>query len=139
MVILQVYIFEADDEALMPILVHSTLKVRPSQRYATISKSMKEVVDYTAKQKNRSRRISEMLDVIDTLPQQIKIDVSELEEIQCNACKAKFQPNTEFHYVAKSKSRSNPLYIADELLHDAYDCPLCGSQIILGERLERLK
>ena len=73
-------------------------------------------------------------------PKQIKIDVSELEEIQCKACKAKFQPNTEFHYVAKSRRLIAEFSDVTELvLHDAYDCPLCGAQIILGERLERLK
>ena len=104
---------------------------------ATLKRPNREEINMTQK---RSKRISEMLDVIDTLPPQIKIDISELEEIQCKACKAKFQPNTEFHYVTKSLRLISPFSdVTEPVLHDAYDCPLCGSQIILGERLERLK
>ena len=132
--------FKVDDEALTPILIHNTLKVSRPQIYASISKPKND--ECCTRQQKKSKLISEMLkgtDVIDKLPQQIKINISELEEIQCKVCKAKFQPNTEFHYVTKTKSPITLFTVADELLHDAYDCPLCGSQIILGERLERLK
>lgn len=87
----------------------------------------------------KGQNLFDIFDYIENPPSPIVINTEELKEIQCSVCKAKMQPNAELHYVAISSKRTNPFYTSEEALYDAYDCPLCGSQIILGQRLEKLK
>lgn len=90
-------------------------------------------------EENRIERISEAVRVILEETDQERnfvIDIEDVEEIQCGVCKAKLMPNVELHYIAKSIS--NGLFSSQHpVKYDAYDCPLCGCQIILGQRFEK--
>ena len=55
-------------------------------------------------------------------------------KISCNICKEKFEPRKENKYVV---SRTNFITKAAEYC-DAFDCPFCGCQTVVGSRLKRV-
>lgn len=132
-------VFDADDEALIPFgLKLSQQKHRPS----TYQRILYQQEKFEEKRKEAFSwwDIKKANPGLMDMPSPVIINIEELKEIQCNVCKAKMQPNAELHYVVKSRGLVS-LFSGEteETLHDAYDCPLCGSQIILGPRLEKLK
>lgn len=58
--------------------------------------------------------------------------------LKCKVCGCEFNAITERHYIARDNGKSG-LAVAfgsepEERLHDAFDCPACGCQIIVQER-----
>jgi len=58
--------------------------------------------------------------------------------LECKICGCKFHAIAERHYIARDNGKSI-LAVAfgselEEKLHDAFDCPVCGCQIIAQER-----
>lgn len=60
----------------------------------------------------------------------------------CKICGASFQPISAIHYIAREREERAFLDLSagyrEPKLYDAYHCPLCGSQVIAGERLPML-
>ena len=54
----------------------------------------------------------------------------------CKVCGRDFALMEEEHYITKSPRKTGLASIAggEEHLHDAFDCPHCGCQNIVGER-----
>ena len=54
----------------------------------------------------------------------------------CKVCGRDFALMAEEHYTTKSPSKTglSALVGGDEQLHDAFDCPHCGCQNIVGTR-----
>lgn len=53
--------------------------------------------------------------------------------LECKVCGTKFQALAEKHYIAKDNARTGAIVVLsndEEKIYDAYDCPICGSQII---------
>lgn len=58
--------------------------------------------------------------------------------LECKICGCKFNAIIEKHYIARDDGKTG-LAVAfcstnEETLYDAFDCPMCGSQIIAKER-----
>ena len=129
-------IFDVDDKALDE--VRTTLKKHTSSNFTSYNEMHKP--DPAQKRKAREVLDWKLANPGLDFPIQSIINIEEVKEIQCSVCKAKIQPNAELHYVAKSCGLVS-LFSGEteEVHHDAYDCPLCGSQILLGQRLKKLK
>ena len=57
--------------------------------------------------------------------------ITDQKQVKCNVCGCNLTPaNDKPHYVAKRP---------DGALVDAFDCPRCGCQIVVGERYERVE
>lgn len=57
--------------------------------------------------------------------------------LECKVCGTKFKALAEKHYIAKDNARTGAIVVLsndEEKIYDAYDCPICGSQIIAQER-----
>lgn len=54
--------------------------------------------------------------------------IIEIRTIECKTCGLKFAASHQTHYVAER---------LDTTLVDAFDCPQCGCQIVVGERYGR--
>lgn len=56
---------------------------------------------------------------------------------ECQCCGATFTPTKEQHYIVKDATPGKVLLMtaAEPKQYDAFDCPQCGCQIIVGERL----
>lgn len=57
--------------------------------------------------------------------------------LKCNICGTEFPPFAEKRYTAKDNKLVGTLtniVNSEEKLYDAWDCPVCGSQIIAQER-----
>lgn len=50
--------------------------------------------------------------------------------LKCTVCDHEFQPHADKRYTAQDKRN---IFI-DGTLYDAFDCPVCGCQIIANER-----
>lgn len=58
--------------------------------------------------------------------------------LKCKICGTEFHPIKDKHYITRDDGKigmaaafgSNP----EEKLHDAFDCPMCGCQIIAQDR-----
>lgn len=50
--------------------------------------------------------------------------------LHCNICGLIFSPNKRTHYIA----RDTKGIVGEPKYYDAFDCPVCGRQIIVGER-----
>lgn len=61
-----------------------------------------------------------------------------MNQLECRVCGYKFNAIVERHYVARDNIKSDAAVAFSgeyEVKHyDAFDCPLCGSQIITQER-----
>lgn len=58
--------------------------------------------------------------------------------LKCKVCGCEFNAIAERHYIARDNGKTG-LAVAfgseiEERLHDAFDCPNCGCQIIAQER-----
>lgn len=55
----------------------------------------------------------------------------------CQCCGHTFTSNKEMHYVAKDTPPVTLIKLSEPGIkqYDAFDCPQCGCQIIVGERL----
>ncbi len=49
---------------------------------------------------------------------------------KCEVCGNEFEEEKENHYIARDKMAM----VGEPTVYDAYDCPKCGSQIIVKER-----
>ena len=57
--------------------------------------------------------------------------------LKCKVCGTEFPALEEQHYIAKDNGRTGAVVVIskdEEKIYDAYDCPMCGSQIIAQER-----
>lgn len=57
--------------------------------------------------------------------------------LKCKICGTEFPAVEERHYIARDNSRTGAVAVIskdEEKIYDAYDCPMCGSQIIAQER-----
>ena len=57
--------------------------------------------------------------------------------LKCKICGTEFPAIKEKHYIARDNNRTGAVVVFskdEEKIYDAYDCPLCGSQIIAQER-----
>ena len=57
--------------------------------------------------------------------------------LKCKICGTEFPAVKERHYIARDNSRTGAVVVIskdEEKIYDAYDCPMCGSQIIAQER-----
>lgn len=57
--------------------------------------------------------------------------------LKCKICGTEFPALEERHYIARDngKTGSFATFLKDETkIYDAYDCPMCGSQVIAQER-----
>lgn len=57
--------------------------------------------------------------------------------LKCKICGTEFPAIKERHYIARDNNKTGVLVVFskdEEKIYDAYDCPLCGSQIIAQER-----
>lgn len=51
--------------------------------------------------------------------------------LECEVCGMKFEPTKERHYVV---NKDINVLCREVLLGDAFDCPKCGCQMVVGER-----
>lgn len=57
--------------------------------------------------------------------------------IKCKICGCEFPPVAEKHYIARDNGKSGivtALSNDEGKLYDAFDCPMCGCQVIVQER-----
>ena len=57
--------------------------------------------------------------------------------LKCKICGTEFPAIKERHYIARDNNRTGAVVVIskdEEKIYDAYDCPMCGSQIIAQER-----
>ena len=57
--------------------------------------------------------------------------------LKCKICGTEFPAIEERHYIARDNSRTGAVAVIskdEEKTYDAYDCPMCGSQVIAQER-----
>lgn len=58
--------------------------------------------------------------------------------LECKVCGAKFNAIIERHYIARDNGKTGLVVsfgpTAEECLYDAFDCPMCGCQVIAKER-----
>lgn len=57
--------------------------------------------------------------------------------LECKVCGAEFRPTEEAHYIARDNNKTGAVAVIskdEEKIYDAFDCPVCGSQIIVKER-----
>lgn len=52
--------------------------------------------------------------------------------LKCDICGLEFAPNKRTHYIARDNT--GILGGPEPTYYDAFDCPVCGRQIIAGER-----
>lgn len=58
--------------------------------------------------------------------------------LECKVCGCKFNAIIEKHYIARDNGKTG-LAVAfgstnEENLYDAFDCPMCGCQVVTKER-----
>lgn len=58
--------------------------------------------------------------------------------LECKVCGCKFNAIVEKHYIARDNGKTG-LAVAfgstnEESLYDAFDCPMCGCQVVAKER-----
>lgn len=57
--------------------------------------------------------------------------------LKCKICGTEFPAIEERHYIARDNIRTGAVVALskdEEKIYDAYDCPMCGCQIIAQER-----
>lgn len=61
-----------------------------------------------------------------------------MSQLECKVCDCKFNAIVERHYIARDKGKTGTYIVfgpnSEDSLYDAFDCPVCGSQIIVQER-----
>ena len=58
--------------------------------------------------------------------------------MKCNVCGLEFTPKKEDRYVA-TKTECRLIGGIATTMHDCFDCPECGCQIVAQERLDRIE
>lgn len=62
-------------------------------------------------------------------------------KIRCKVCNARFQPAKEKMYIVREDSEtglSGAISKKEEKLYEAFDCPVCGCQKLVGVRLRQI-
>ena len=57
--------------------------------------------------------------------------------LKCKICGTEFPAIEERHYIARDNTKTGAVAVFskdEEKIYDAYDCPMCGSQVIAQER-----
>lgn len=59
--------------------------------------------------------------------------------LECKVCGCKFNPVKQNHYIARDNEKVSSLIATfssdvESTLHDAFDCPQCGCQIVAQQR-----
>lgn len=58
--------------------------------------------------------------------------------IKCKVCGCEFPPVAERHYIARDNGNVGLVAAfqsnAEENIYDAFDCPMCGCQVVVNER-----
>lgn len=57
--------------------------------------------------------------------------------LECEVCGTKFNAIVEKHYIARDNGKTGltaSLGVIEGNLYDAFDCPMCGSQVIAKMR-----
>ena len=57
--------------------------------------------------------------------------------LKCKICGTEFPASKERHYIARDNTKTGAVVAFskdEENIYDAYDCPMCGSQVIAQER-----
>lgn len=58
--------------------------------------------------------------------------------LECKVCGCKFNAISERHYLARNNGKTGIAVAfgsnSEESIYDAFDCPVCGCQIIAQER-----
>ena len=57
--------------------------------------------------------------------------------MKCKVCGLKFTPTKEIMYIGEEKEHNG--IFTDIVYYDCCDCPRCGRQHILGDRIARMK
>ena len=61
----------------------------------------------------------------------------DIKMLKCGVCGTEFPPTEEGHYIARDNNKTGAVIVIskeEEKIYDAFDCPVCGSQIIAKER-----
>lgn len=72
------------------------------------------------------------------------MDESSLKKIECKVCGNKFVPRNENRYVVKDRMATGGINSAfsgqysEPKQYDAFDCAVCGCQLIVKERLKQI-
>lgn len=61
-------------------------------------------------------------------------DIVAKRKIECKVCGAEFQADSRAHYLAKEEKGLGGALCGNKT-HDAFDCPICGCQNLVGEHL----
>lgn len=61
-------------------------------------------------------------------------DIIAKRKIECKVCGAEFQADSRAHYLAKEEKGLGGALCGNKT-HDAFDCPVCGCQNLVGEHL----
>lgn len=101
-------VFEDDDPVILSF-IHALLKLNDSLDFSSISFEIKETIDTT-----------------------------ELKDITCRVCNAKFPPQKENRYIAEQTTLSF-MSGASTMPHEAFDCPVCGCQNLVGVYSPRVR
>lgn len=59
--------------------------------------------------------------------------------MKCKVCGLKFTPTKDIMYIGEEKEHNGIGIITDIVYYDCLDCPRCGRQHILGDRIMRVK
>ncbi len=63
--------------------------------------------------------------------------------LECKVCGGMFNAIVERHYVARDNGNTglavSLVSAAEERLYDAFDCPICGCQIIVQDRKREIE
>lgn len=54
--------------------------------------------------------------------------------LACKGCGHKFEVTAKEHYIARDDTPGGLIAPPEMTLYDAFDCPVCGCQIIVQER-----
>ena len=63
-------------------------------------------------------------------------DIVAKRKIECKVCGAEFQADCRAHYLAKEEKGLGGALCGNKT-HDAFDCPVCGCQNLVGEYLPK--
>lgn len=66
-----------------------------------------------------------------------------MRELTCKHCGESFRPKAITHYIAREAGQKGIVAVfgsyPEEKLYDAFDCPNCGTQIIVGDRMRKVE
>ena len=64
--------------------------------------------------------------------------------LECKVCGCKFNPVKQSHYIVRDNEKASSLATvfsgdAEPMLHDAFDCPQCGCQVVAQPRKRKYR